>query len=314
MPTVGLWRLQLAPAVDATKQELWIASDKEQTLVSRVVTGSSATSPTSFTDNSSTTDHLQFLRPSTTATTTPALQVVHKLPPDQLVLAACTLDNGNVIVTVTRDSIQLYDPSEPQTNLQSLPLPHALQNPIAHQPHVSWTDSHLIVHAPVSATGGVRARTAPTVYAFDAASKQLFPLDLDAFDMMTPVVEDAAARKAGKRSAVFCDSLAAVALARPAAATIATMNALPTEVDKDEDALYGAAAESGSESKQAVAAADGIVQPEELGAERWEWIAEIDSKGDLKVRGASAQTTARAFLTMTSTRTDPPAPLRSRSL
>ncbi|TKA55836.1 hypothetical protein B0A53_02974 [Rhodotorula sp. CCFEE 5036] len=257
MPTVGLWRLQLAPAVDATKQELWIASDKEQTL---------------------------FLRPSTTATTTPALQVVHKLPPDQLVLAACTLDNGNVIVTVTRDSIQLYDPSEPQTNLQSLPLPHALQNPIAHQPHVSWTDSHLIVHAPVSATGGVRARTAPTVYAFDAASKQLFPLDLDAFDMMTPVVEDAAARKAGKRSAVFCDSLAAVALARPAAATIATMNALPTEVDKDEDALYGAAAESGSESKQAVAAADGIVQPEELGAERWEWIAEIDSKGDLKIR------------------------------
>lgn len=36
MPTVGLWRLQLAPAVDATKQELWIASDKEQTLVSRM--------------------------------------------------------------------------------------------------------------------------------------------------------------------------------------------------------------------------------------------------------------------------------------
>lgn len=35
MPTVGLWRLQLAPAVDAAKQELWIASDKEQTLVSR---------------------------------------------------------------------------------------------------------------------------------------------------------------------------------------------------------------------------------------------------------------------------------------
>lgn len=215
---------------------------------------------------------------------------MHELPPDRLVLAACTLDNGNAIVTVTRDSITLYDPLAPHPELQTLPLPHALQNPVAHQPHVSWTDSHLIVHAPVSSTGGVRARTAPTVYAFDAASKQLFPLDLDAFDMMAMApVEDAAARKAGKRSALFCDSLAAVALARPAAAvtaaTTATGTTLPTEMDKDEDALYGATTEPESDSKQAAAAAaaDGIVQPEELGAERWEWIAEIDSKGDLKV-------------------------------
>lgn len=254
----------------------------------------------------------QFLRLSTTATTTAALHVVHELPPDQLVLAACALDNGNVIVTITRDSIQLYDPLQPQTSLQSLPLPNALQNPVAHQPHVSWTDSHLIVHAPVSANGGVRARTAPTVYAFDAASKQLFPLDLDAFDMMTPV-EDAAARKAGKRSALFCDSLSAIPLARPASTT-ATM-ALPTEMDKDEDALYGAA-EPEPVSKQAAAtAADGIVQPEELGAERWEWIAEIDSKGDLKVRPRSFKpATAFANNDLARPHADPPAPIRSRSL
>ena len=44
MPTVGLWRLQLAPAVDATKQELWIASDKEQTSVRRA----DAPSPSEF--------------------------------------------------------------------------------------------------------------------------------------------------------------------------------------------------------------------------------------------------------------------------
>lgn len=240
-------------------------------------------SPNSFADDSTPLEPPQFLRPSTSAITN--LQVVHELPPDQLVLAACTLDNGNAIVTITRDSINLYDPFEPQTNLQSLPLPHALQNPVAHQPHISWTDSHLIVHAPVSSTGGVRARTAPTVYAFDATSKQLFPLDLDAFDM-TPV-EDAAARKAGKRSALFCDSLATVALARAAVSSTTTAAvALPTEMDRDEDALYGAA-EPETESKQAgaaAAAADGIVQPQELGAERWEWIAEIDSKGDLKVR------------------------------
>lgn len=33
MPTVGLWRIQLAPAVDESRQEVWIASDAEQTLV-----------------------------------------------------------------------------------------------------------------------------------------------------------------------------------------------------------------------------------------------------------------------------------------
>ena len=238
---------------------------------------------------------------------------MHELPPDQLVLAACALDNGNVIVTVTRDSIELYDPLEPQTSLQSLPLPNALQTPAAHQPHISWTDSHLIVHAPVSANGGVRARTAPTVYAFDAASKHLFPLDLDAFDMMMPV-EDAAARKAGKRSALFCDSLSAIPLARPASTT-ATM-ALPTEMDKDEDALYGAA-EPEPESKQAAggAAPDGIAQPEELGAERWEWIAEIDSKGDLKVSVARLVIPYLSFSDgQTRSPADPPAPFRRRSL
>lgn len=37
MPSVGLWRIQLAPVVDEAMQQVWIASDKEQTLVSRAV-------------------------------------------------------------------------------------------------------------------------------------------------------------------------------------------------------------------------------------------------------------------------------------
>ncbi|GAA5985839.1 hypothetical protein JCM10908_006298 [Rhodotorula pacifica] len=254
MPTVGLWRLQLAPAVDETKQEVWIASDKEQTL---------------------------FLQPGTATVDTPALEVMKELP-DQSVLAALTLDGGNVIVTVTRDSITLYDAHDLQ-DIQTLPLPHPL-HPTAHHPHVSSTDSHLIVHAPVSA-GGPRARTTPTVYASDAASRQLFPLDLDAFDLVSEPKSDASERKAGKRSAIFRDSLQAVPLARPAAIQLPEMTT--NTMDEDEDALYGGGAESKPDTEAqggGAAASDGIVQPQDLGTDRWEWIAEIDAKGDLKIR------------------------------
>ncbi|POY73837.1 hypothetical protein BMF94_3096 [Rhodotorula taiwanensis] len=232
MPSVGLWRIQLAPVVDEAMQQVWIASDKEQTLLLR--------------------------------STVNGLEIVQERPSSTL--AAVPLAGGNAIALVSHASIVILD-SQLQ-ELQQLDLPHPL-HPAAHPPHVSSTDSHLVVHVPVSA-GGARSRTTPLVYSFDGG--QLFPLDLDAFDM-APAPE----RKAGKRTAVFCDSLAAVPLARPIASKVAQ----EAKDDNDEDALYG----GGDEAKPAAAApSDGIVQPQDLGAERWEWIAEIDSKGDMKIR------------------------------
>lgn len=195
------------------------------------------------------------------------LEIVQERPSSTL--AAVPLAGGNAIALVSHASIVILD-SQLQ-ELQQLDLPHPL-HPAAHPPHVSSTDSHLVVHVPVSA-GGARSRTTPLVYSFDGG--QLFPLDLDAFDM-APAPE----RKAGKRTAVFCDSLAAVPLARPIASKVAQ----EAKDDNDEDALYG----GGDEAKPAAAApSDGIVQPQDLGAERWEWIAEIDSKGDMKVRSGA---------------------------
>lgn len=223
----------------------------------------------------------QFLRPS--LTTMAALEIERELP-DQSVLAALTLDNGNVVVTVTRDSINLYDPADLQ-DLQTLSLPHAL-HPAAHPPHVSCTDMHLIVHVPVS-SAGPRARTTPMVYAFDAGSRQLFPLDLDAFDLAPAA--DAAERNAGKRSALFRDSLSSVALARPRTAPLeSTVKA--TTMDEDEDALYGGGGGGGDGETKAESSASVpvLVQPQDLGADRWEWIAEVDAKGDLKVRTTTA--------------------------
>ncbi|BGP33959.1 mRNA cleavage and polyadenylation factor subunit [Rhodotorula toruloides] len=270
VPTVGLWRLKLAPRAmsDAEgAEEVWVGSDKERTLFYRPFPGST---------------------PATTA----ALQLVHE-EPDVSTLAAFAMAGGRVVVTVSREAINVYD--QDLNALQNLALPVPL-HAVAHHPHVTSTSSYLVIHAPSTSTGGARARTTPLIYHLDPSTFQLLPLD-----SVLPASE-ADDTRLGKRAAVFRDELDLVTLARPAAkkakkqANGGDVIALDA-MDEDEEDLYGGSgkAETKANGVNGTSEAapggevekDRVVRPQEMGGEaqdRWEWLAEVDAKGDLKIR------------------------------
>ncbi|BGP01928.1 mRNA cleavage and polyadenylation factor subunit [Rhodotorula toruloides] len=270
VPTVGLWRLKLAPRVMGEgegREEVWVGSDKERSLFYRPFPGST---------------------PATTA----ALQLVHE-EPDVSTLAAFTMAGGQVVVTVSREAINLYD--QDLNALQNLALPVPL-HAVAHHPHVTSTSSHLVIHAPSTATGGARARTTPLIYHLDASTLQLLPLD-----SVLPANE-ADDTRLGKRAAVFRDQLDLVPLARPAAKKakkqvngggVIALDAM----EEDEEDLYGGSAKvetkaNGVNGTSEAAPGgevemDRVVRLQEMGGgaqDRWEWLAEVDAKGDLKIR------------------------------
>ncbi|BGP09960.1 mRNA cleavage and polyadenylation factor subunit [Rhodotorula toruloides] len=270
VPTVGLCRLKLAPRAMSEAEgteEVWVGSDKERTLFYRPFPGST---------------------PATTA----ALQLVHE-EPDVSTLAAFAMAGGQVVVTVSREAINIYD--QDLNALQNLALPVPL-HAVAHHPHVTSTSSYLVIHAPSTATGGARARTTPLIYHLDPSTLQLLPLD-----SVLPSTE-ADDTRLGKRAAVFRDELDLVPHARPAAKKakkqvngggVIALDAM----EEDEEDLYGGSgkvdAKANGVNGTSEAAPGGevekdrIVRPQEMGGEaqdRWEWLAEVDAKGDLRIR------------------------------
>lgn len=115
VPTVGLWRLKLAPRAmsdgEAT-EEVWVGSDKERTLVRRrsLASDSSLVLSARALIESFRPCIAQFYRPypGSTPATTAALQLVHD-EPDVSTLAAFTMAGGQVVVTVSREAINVYD-------------------------------------------------------------------------------------------------------------------------------------------------------------------------------------------------------------
>lgn len=192
--------------------------------------------------------------------------------------------------------------------MQNLALPVPL-HPVAHHPHVTSTASYLVIHAPSTATGGARARTTPLIYHLDPSTFQLLPLD-----PVLPATE-ADDTRLGKRAAVFRDELELIPLARPAAKKakkqlngggVIALDAM----EEDEEDLYGGSvkvdARANGVNGTREAAPGGeveknrIVRPQEMGGEaqdRWEWLAEVDAKGDLKVRSRHRLRRSRAELT-----------------
>ncbi|BGP26347.1 cleavage and polyadenylation specificity factor subunit 1 [Rhodotorula toruloides] len=269
VPTAGLWRLKLAPRAmgdAAGMEEVWVGSDKERTLFYRPFPGST---------------------PATTA----ALQLVHE-EPDVSALAAFAMAGGRVVVTVSREAINVCD--QDLNALQNLALPVPL-HAVAHHPHLTSTSSYLVIHAPSTATGGARARTTPFIYHLDPSTLQLLPLDSV---LSSNETDDT---RLGKRAAVFRDDFELVPLARPAPKKVKKqVNGGVVALDameEDEEDLYGGSTKTDTKANEVNGTSeaapggeverDRIVWPQEMGGEaqdRCEWLAEVDAKGDLKIR------------------------------
>jgi hypothetical protein len=141
------------------------------------------------------------------------------------------------------------------------------------------------------------------IYHLDPSTLQLLPLD-----SVLPSTE-ADETRLGKRAAVFRDELELVPLARPAAKKAKRqVNGGDIAADamaEDEDDLYGGSAKEEAKANgvngTGEAAAGGevekdrIVRPQDMGGDaqdRWEWLAEVDAKGDFKVRFRRRRTRA----------------------
>ncbi|GAA6007203.1 cleavage/polyadenylation factor CFT1 [Rhodotorula paludigena] len=257
--TTGLWRLQLAPTPAGQAAEVWVASDRERTAFYRPF-------------------------PGATAATLDVLQLVHLEEEGGPALAASTMNAGQHLVTVHRDAIRVFDTD--LNDVQQLALPHPL-HPVAHHAHVSTssTGNYLVLHAPVS-SAGARARTAPLVYVWDPQQGQLV-----LHQALQGEAEEA--RRNGAHAAVFADHLAIVPVVRPAVALSANekKEAEASAMDDDDEVdLYGGGV--GDAAKKEAQPGGGvhtaaIVQPQELGGsaqDSWVWAAEVDAKGDLRLR------------------------------
>ncbi|GJN92589.1 hypothetical protein Rhopal_005620-T1 [Rhodotorula paludigena] len=257
--TTGLWRLQLAPTPAGQAAEVWIASDKERTAFYRPF-------------------------PVATAATLDVLQLVHLEEEGGPALAASTMNAGQHLVTVHRDAVRVFDTD--LNDVQQLALPHPL-HPVAHHAHVSTssTGDYLVLHAPVS-SAGARARTAPLIYAWDAQQGQLV-----LHQALQGEAEEA--RRNGARAAVFADHLAIVPVVRPAVALSASekKEAEASAMDDDDEVdLYGGGV--GDAAKKEAQPGGGVhtaavVKPQVLGGsaqDSWVWAAQVDAKGDLRLR------------------------------
>ncbi|GAA5823369.1 hypothetical protein JCM11251_007584 [Rhodosporidiobolus azoricus] len=277
VPTDGLWRFSLAPQpgkTDGEVAELWVAGGKDETMIYRSAPSGSLDLLLSLPE--ATLAAALLTPPSSFSTPSPALCLVH------------------------RSSICLYSlfssASPSITPLQTLPFPHGSAHPTAHPPHASFTTTHVLLH--IANGSGPRGKTKPVLYRFDGAETGLVEVALDA--------------KENARGAVFQDDLGLAPFVRPSTAPVANgsyaaastapavsggavakVAALADAMDEDDDGLYGgpAAGEASaadtvskpSELKQEAREEEtGIVEPDV--AEGWEWVAEVDSKGDLKIR------------------------------
>ena len=219
-------------------------------------------------------------------------------------LFAGAMGDGAALVTVSKDTIRAYDAGAstsrspartcppgrrltprngpcPYTDLnalQALPLPFAL-DPRAHAPHASLTPSTLVVHAPVAS--GARARSAPLVVRYSATTGGLVVLE-----------DEHRAREArgGARAAAFVDARRCVELVRPAVSAPRGKSREEDEAMEMED-LYGERDEGEKEAAPGAGVEEAqVVDPREMGGEEgdvWEWVAEVDAQGDLRVRLSS---------------------------
>ncbi|GAA5919136.1 hypothetical protein JCM6882_002398 [Rhodosporidiobolus microsporus] len=271
VPTEGLWRFSLGPAVaavDGEVEELWVAGGKDETMIYR-----------SF--------------PSGT------LALVQSLP--EATLAASFLTSPSspspALCLVHRSSLNLYtlpSPSSPSLSpLQSLPYPHGAAHPSAHPPHASFTASHVLLHVPNAS--GPRGKTKPVLYRYEGADAGLVEVDLGAGESARAAVfQDKASLAPLVRPSSAPSTAAAVsAVSGSAGSAAAKVAALADAMDEDDDGLYGgsAAAEVQKEEdvkpfelkKEAREEEERVVEPES-GSEGWKWVAEVDAQGDLKIR------------------------------
>ncbi|GAA5901725.1 hypothetical protein JCM8208_003569 [Rhodotorula glutinis] len=197
------------------------------------------------------------------------LQLLHQSDEGESpALFAGAMGDGAALVTVSKDTIRAYDAD--LNALQALPLPFAL-DPRAHSPHASLTPSTLIVHAPVAS--GARARTAPLVVRYSATEGLVLE-------------DERRAPEGGARAAAFVDWAGCVELVRPAVS--APRGARKEEDEAMEEDLYGEKTEGEKEAAPGGGAEQAqVVDPREMGGEegdRWEWVAEVDAQGDLRIR------------------------------
>ncbi|GAA5944861.1 hypothetical protein JCM3775_003540 [Rhodotorula graminis] len=245
VPTAGLWRVPLAPRVGGGEARVvWVASDASRTMLY----GSSVPGV----------DELQLQHLSDEG--------------ESPALFAGAMGDGAALVTVSKDTIRAYDAD--LNPLQALPLPFAL-DPRAHSPHASLTPSTLVVHAPVAS--GARARTAPLVVRYSVTDGLV-------------VLEDERRPREGRggaRAAAFVDARGCVELVRPAVSAPRGARREEDEAMEEED-LYGEKDEGEKEAAPGAGAEEAqVVDPIEMGWEggdRWEWVAEVDAQGDLRIR------------------------------
>lgn len=156
------------------------------------------------------------------------------------------------------------------------------------------------------------------IYHLDPSTLQLLPLD-----SVLPSTETDETRL-GKRAAVFRDELELVPLARPAAKKAKRQangggDTAADAMEEDDEDLYGGSAKEKTKANGVNGTSeaapggevekDRIVRPQEVGGDaqdRWEWLAEVDAKGDFKVRFRQRRTRA-------ATHADRASPRRSAS-
>lgn len=131
------------------------------------------------------------------------------------------------------------------------------------------------------------------------------------------------AREGGARAAAFADWLARVELVRPGVVAPRRGKGRSAQEDEamDEEELYGGSSEKdeGKEERAPGAGADEpqVVDPRETGAregEPWEWVAEVDAKGDLRVCPFPPPPSLQSERLIAMSVADPPAALGRRDL
>lgn len=197
----------------------------------------------------------------------------------------------DVLVLVHRDSLAAYSfptPSQSLHLLQTVPFPHGAAHPSAHPPHASFSSSSAFLLVHIAAASGPRGKTRPVLYRFgESGASGGEPAFFE-----VPLLGAGGGESA--RSAVFSDSLGEAALVRPLVALAKPVSAtngaeVAVAMEEDEDDLYGggaAAKESKPVAAEQTKAESRFVQPAEDGA-GWEWLVEVDAKGDLSVRSCS---------------------------
>ncbi|GAA6031493.1 hypothetical protein JCM8097_006482 [Rhodosporidiobolus ruineniae] len=272
VPTEGLWRVRMKPVAETGEvEEVWVAGGKEETMIYRP-------------------------SPSSTSGSSPSLELFTSLPVPTLSCHA--LLSSRFLLLVSSTSLTLYalspSPAGPFLEpLHELPFPHGAAHPSQHPPHVSSTDSTVVVH--VAQGTGPRAKTRPVVFR---------AVEVDGGARLEEL-DGAVTGGEGARAAVYADQDGALPLVRPApfgaavsssssatGAAAQTLAAAAEAMDEDEDDLYGGAAGAAKEAvkgkgelveevKREEEVQTRVVKPE---GEEWEWVAEVDAKGDLKIR------------------------------